>query len=143
MKSHPEIERLKQYLIDFKIDIRKTKSLDKNNHIFWVQYTINDDCWDILIDDEFNHFSEQNPLINFYLTLVALEEYIESDDYLAWCKLYNLDASNMIWLNYYKSLEKTCKQIERVLGKIDSEISSFDYTLQTGLGKALSEYTGI
>lgn len=142
MKTYPEIERLKQYLQDHDIKIEKQEGLDNKSDAFWVKFSINHNSWDIFIDDEYQHFNEQKPLLNFYLTLVALEDYKESDDYLVWCNLYYLDVANMKWLDYYKSLETTFRQIEKVLGKIDSEVSGYDYTLQTGLGKALVAQVG-
>ena len=89
MELYPEIERLKQYLIDFKINIEKIDNPDNKADAFWERFSISDYSWNIFIDDEYRHFNEKKQLLNLYLTLVALEEYKESDDYLLWCNFYN------------------------------------------------------
>ena len=137
MCQYPEIERLKQYLEDFDVNVEKIDKDDNTSDAFWVRFSINENAWDIFIDDEYQHFNKPKSLINLYLTLVALEVYKESNDYLVWCNVNFLKVSDMKWLNYYNSLEVIHNEVEKILGKIDSQVSSFDYTLQTGLGKTL------
>ena len=137
LSKYPEIEALKQYYKDFSIQVTKLEREGNRPDAFWVNFSINKNSWDIFIDDEYQHFNENKPVINLYLTLDALEAYKESDDFLVWCKEQFLEVSNTKWLEYYKSLEIIYKEIELVLGAIDSKVSCYDYSLQTGLGKAL------
>lgn len=137
MPIYPEIEKLKEYLITFSMAFEKHDMPENKEDAFWVQFIINDQSWNIFISDEYQHFNKANPLICLFLVLSALEIYYESQDYLDWCKEEALNATNLNWLEYYKSLEKTYKEIKNVLGEINPHIPYFDYSLQTGLGKAL------
>ncbi|WP_406683154.1 hypothetical protein N1F78_10715 [Seonamhaeicola sp. MEBiC1930] len=137
MSIYPEIEILKQYFKDFEIYFEKVDSIDNKPDAFWVTITISGNSWNIFIDDEYQHFNNEKPLINLYLTLVALEIYKASDDFLVWCREQVIDDTIIKWLDYYKSLNKTYREIESILGKIDSVVPYFDYSLQTGVGKAL------
>jgi len=81
VKTFPEIENLKAYFKNHKIEIKKIteKSIDD---FVSVRLSIDGHTWDLLVEDEYKDFSDSNSLMNFYLTLVSLEVYKESDDFL-------------------------------------------------------------
>ncbi len=79
------------------------------------------------------------PLVSFFLVLFSLEIYDDRLDYLDWSKQNLIDSSNVKWLDYYRSLDKTYAEIKSVLGEIDSCISSMDYQLRTGIIDTLIE----
>ena len=132
MKKYPEIERLRNYFEKFKIEITKCDNPIRDN-FFLVNLVIDAKSWEIYIDDEYHDFSESSPLMCLFLIFTSLKIYIESDDYLNWANQNNLNASEMRWLNYYKSLETIYKDIEHKVGEIDPCISAFDYSLRTGV----------
>lgn len=138
MKIYPEIEKLQQYFTDFQILVQKLSD-DNNLNSYWVRLTINNISWNIFIDDEYQDFKKDKQLVGLYLTLVSLEEYKISSDFLVWAKEFNVNASDSKWLDYYKSLENTLQEIEVIIGEINSQIPYFDYSMHTALGLALLE----
>ncbi|MFT5168863.1 MAG: hypothetical protein ACI8P3_004108 [Saprospiraceae bacterium] len=132
MKEYPEIEALKSYFEQFKIEITKGDNPIQDD-FFLIKLDIDDDSWEIYIDDEYHEFSKNSPLMCLFLVFSSLEMYIESEDYLVWNKQNNLNASDMDWLNYYKSLDTIYKEIENKVGKIDPCVSSYDYNFRTGV----------
>ena len=139
MNKYPEIERLKNLYTTHNISIKRLVPKYKEGFIL-AEMTIGAKSWNLYVDDEYEDCSKNNPLVAFYLILSSLEEYQDSLDYLDWCHQNLLDASDLIWLSYYKTLEKTYSEIKIELGEIDSCISSLDYQLRTGIIDALFEY---
>ena len=135
MNTYPEIEKLKQYFKDFNILIEKLPEDGAVGHI-WALLTINNKSWKIYIDDEYLDF-DKSKLVAFYLTLNALEHYRDGPDFLVWAKENYINASNAMWLSYYKSLDTIFKEIKGILGEINSQISYYDYSLRTNLGLVL------
>lgn len=135
MITYPEIEKLKSYLEGREISFKKLET--KDPYFFPIQFSINDKNWKIFIDDEHEDFDLNNPLACLYLTLLALDTYDYSDDYLNWCTQYNLNSSDLKWLDYFKSLDKTYNDIESIFGEINPCLSDYDYTLRTGVVDAL------
>lgn len=136
MKKYPEIERLRNYFEKFKIEITKCDNPIRDD-FFLVKLTIDANSWEIYTDDEYHDFSESSPLMCLFLIFTSLKIYIESDDYLVWTNQNNIDASDLNWLNYYKSLDAIYKNIENKVEKIDPCISAFDYSLRTGVVDSL------
>lgn len=118
-----------------KVSFKKLESDDK--FFFPVIFTLNNQSWTIYVYDEYEDFDVNKPLISFYLVLVALDEYWVSEDYLEWCQGYGLDATESKWLEHFRDLASTYREIEGILGKVDQCISDYDYTLRTGLGEAI------
>lgn len=135
MSDYPEIEKLRNYLKEKKISFKRLESKDK--FFFPVIFSINNQSWTIYLYDEYEDFDETKPLICFYLTLVALDEYWVSEDYLVWCNGYGLDPSETDYLEHFRDLASIYREIESILGKIDPCVSDYDYTLRTGLGEAI------
>lgn len=134
---YPEIQKLKNDFKNFKIKISKPIEFIRKD-LFFIDLSINDRSWRILVDDEYQDFLKGNNLMNWYLVLNSLELYIETEDILEWSKeLYIEEIEN--FLEYYKALAVTYKEIEKKLGKIDSYISSYDYEFRTGAIRALLE----
>lgn len=136
MKSYPEIECLKLYFKNYKLKLKKL-SISNDEKFILVAFSIDDRSWNVYIDDEYNDYSDDNALMNLFLILSSLEDYNESKDYLTWCKQYGIDASELHWLDYYKSLGVIYAEIKSSLGLINPCISSIDYQLRTGVIKSL------
>lgn len=135
--EYPEIEQLKSYFQGREISIRQVTKLEIKEDMLPVELCVNKQCWRLYVDDEYADFDEANPYICLYLILLSLEEYHDSTDFLAWCILFGLNSTDMEWLSYYKSLQHFYLEIELALGKVDSCLSSYDYTLRTGVVDAL------
>lgn len=139
VSKYQEIQKLQKLVEDYNINIQV---LDKNafsgalDHV-WVEFTINKESFILFIDDECNDFGAQNPLLDLCLVLRELETYHEGEDILEWTKHKYLEAGNSKVLEYYKSLSKTYTEIEGILGKIDSHISSFDFEFNAGAAQEL------
>ena len=136
MKSYSEIEKLKNYFKKHTIWLKKS-SRSVQHYFIIVELTIDDNSWEVLVDDEYNDFSEDHQLMSLFLTLSSLEAYNESNDYLNWCKENGIDPSDSNLIEYYQSLDSIYREIKTILGEIDSCISSMDYQLRTGVIDAL------
>lgn len=134
MVKYTEIEQLNSYFKNHEIKISKPTNWIRND-LFYVEVSINNNSSKILIEDEFNDFSSTNKLVNWFLVLYNLEHYIESNDILEWSKEIGVTPKN--FLEYYRDLDTISKQIEHQIGTIDAQISSYDYTLRTGVYKEL------
>ena len=134
--SYPEIEQLKSDFERFDIRISRPKEVLRND-LFFVDVSINNNTWTILIDDEYGDFSPNNPMANWFLVLFSLEGYAEAEDILEWGRDINFNAVEHL-LDHYKSLAITYREIEEILGTIDARISSFDYQMRTGVVKTLT-----
>ncbi len=139
MENYPEIKQLVYY---FKLHPLKMKRIqNKNNEGFvFVEVAIADKKWNVFVDDEYDNFNDENPLLNFYLLLASLEDYQESTDYLDWCKQNMLKTNDFKWLDYYQSLKLIYAEISSYLGTIDSCITPLDYQLSTGVIDVLKNY---
>ena len=136
MNQFPEIEHLKSYFKKHIIGIKKHVPTFRED-FYSVELSIDGYSWSIYIDDEYRDFSADNSLVCLFLVLNALETFQESKDYLSWCREYQINASDMSFLNYYEALGSSYQEIEIRLGKIDSGISSYDYQMRTGVVQAL------
>lgn len=129
--DYPELDKLIQLKNDFHLRV-ESLTPTANSTFFKVRFIIKEESWEIYIDDEYKYFDVSKQLLCIYLVLSALEDYQEATDYLQWCKHNGLNASETLWLVYYKELGKSHAAIESKLHKIDSCISSFDYQLRAG-----------
>jgi hypothetical protein len=137
--EYPELNRLILLRSDFQLRVESlTPSV--NSTFFKVRFSMDDEAWEIFIDNEYKYFDESKQLLCIYLVLSALEDYKEATDYLQWCKHNGLNASELQWLEYYKELGESYATIENRLHKIDSCISSLDYQLRSGAFAALLNY---
>ncbi len=98
---------------------------------------IKNQSWKIYIDDEYGDCSKDKPLVVLYLMLFSLDVYRDSLDYLDWCNQNKINGSDLKWLTYYKSLEKTYFELKQILGDLDPCIDSFDYQIRNGVIDAL------
>lgn len=53
----------------------------------------------------------------------------------------NKNTSDPFWLQYFNSLDTIYRDIEFVLGEINTQVSYHDYSLRTQLGPALIDYS--
>lgn len=132
--KYPAIEKLKKYFENNSIAISGEKQFVRSD-LFFVDVSINQQTFKILIEDEYGDFSNTNALINRLLVLISLKLFNETEDILEWSKELNISPST--FLEYYKSLSNTYQKIESLIGKIDPYISFYDYYNRTGIVRAL------
>ncbi|PHS60691.1 MAG: hypothetical protein COB12_12865 [Flavobacterium sp.] len=136
MKKYQEIEKLKSIYKKNSIQIKPLKRANFEGFVL-AEITIEKQSWKIYIDDEYGDCSKDKPLVAFYLMLFSLDVYDDSLDYLDWCNQNKINASDLKWLTYYKSLEKTYSELKHILGDLDPCIDSFDYQIRNGVIDAL------
>jgi len=129
MKNYPEIEKLKTTYQSHSISIKKLKRADLEGFVL-AEITINNQSWEIYVDDEYGDCAKNKPLIAFYLILFSLDVYKDSLDFLDWCNQNKLNGSETKWLTYYKTLNKTYTEIKAIIGDMDPCIDSFDYQMR-------------
>jgi len=94
----------------------------------------------LYVEDEYLDFNVEKPLICLFLILRTLEDYDDCEDFLAWCRLYNLDSSDPEWQHYYRGLSEIYSALETSWGSVDSYISSLDYQLRSGVFYSLLNF---
>lgn len=97
-------------------------------------------CHVMYIDDEYDDFSEDNQLLNFYLVLRSLELYEESIDFLHWCQLFSLPSNNEELRQAYMETESVKRDLLGVLDDLDPCIPLFDYELGAGETESLRTF---
>ena len=136
MKKYQEIEKLKSIYIEHSIQIKPLKRAN-NEGFLLAEITIEKQSWKIYIDDEYGDCNKDKPLVALYLMLFSLDVYHDSLDYLDWCNQNKINGSDLKWLTYYKSLEKTYSELKQIIGDMDPCIDSFDYQIRNGVIDAL------
>lgn len=136
MKVYPEIQALKQYFVDHSIEVRLLDLPNKGSSM-WVNFQVDNQSWDLLIEDEFEELESDNQALRLFLVLSSLEGYEEAADFLEWARDSEQDAADSEVLEYFRSLEKIVSEIKNALGSINPFISSYDYHMNAGAAKAL------
>lgn len=103
----------------------------------WIRFYLDGKSFTLMVDDEYNDFKLNKPVLNFCLVLRELEDYKEEDDILKWCNLKGLKTNESGMLDYYRDLGHLYNEVEFILGVIDPQISSLDFELNAGAAQAL------
>ena len=130
--SYPEVQALRSLFQKHTISITKLEGHNSED-LIWVSFQVNNSEWRILVDDEYHDFDEGKPLLCLFLVLFSLSIYDDCDDFLNWCNQWNLNTSDPKWLDYYRGLGQTYRDIEKTLGTVDPQITALDYQLRTGV----------
>ncbi len=136
MENYSEIDKLKSIYLSNNILIKSLKKANAESFVL-AEISIDSNSWQVYVDDEYGDCSKNKPLVALYLILFSLDVYNDSLDYLDWCNQNNLNASEIKWLEYYKSLEKTYSDLNAILGDMDPCIDSFDYQMRNDVIDAL------
>jgi len=128
--NHQEVVKLKAWKVTNSCEVKKIGKI--KNDLVHVDFLCNGIHYNLYIDDEYNDFNETNQLLCLYLVLRSLKDYQEEDDFLKWCNLYSLNASDSNWLDYYRSLDAITQTIESKTDKIEVFITDLEYQLRSG-----------
>lgn len=138
MSNYPEIEKLKAYFNQCKIEIEQDGPSIHTDYIPVILHLDKQD-FQLQVDDEYGDFNIDNQVLCLFLVLNTLLLYKESDDFLIWCRQYGFAPANTSHLHYYQSLAQCYAAIENSLGEVDACIAPLDYQLRTGVIQALVE----
>jgi hypothetical protein len=138
-KKYPSIIALKDIYTKFKISILVSTTdllCDRTNYPA-LELSIGKNKFSLFIDDEYEDLAINNPILTFCLLLRELEDYDYALDYLEWCKHHDFDVSNSQVREYYLSLGSIYRDIENILGEINSQVSDYDFELNAGAAQFL------
>ena len=141
MDEYKELYELQDLIkqFDISIEVLENKNLANDYDYVQVEISIKGKRFPIFVQDEFEDLKDENQPLCFCLVLLELEDYMEEDDYLTWCKSRNLSVENVQVRNYYMDLRNIYSAIEKIIGVIESPVSSFDFEMNTGVVKVLRE----
>ena len=140
-KDYPEIRALtetyKKHSIE--ISVSDDEFLFGNKNYPAVTFSLGEKLFRLFADDEYHDFSVNNPILSLCIILRELEDYEYADDYIVWCKQHAFDTANLQVRDYHMSLRGIFNDVEKILGKIDSQISDIDFELNAGAAQKLRE----
>ncbi len=128
--KHAEVLQLIEWGKQFGCQVKSDGTI--RDHLICVDFLFNGTNYNLYIDDEYKDFDEENQSLCLYLVLRSIIDYKEEDDFLKWCNLYALNASEHHWLSYYRSLGEIIGEIERKTGELRVFIADLDYQLRSG-----------
>lgn len=137
--KHIEVQELVDWCNKNGCEVRRNGAL--LDQLIPVDFLFNGVHYNLYIDDEYSDFNEENQQLCLYLVLRSLVDYKEEDDFLNWCALLGLNASDSEWLNYYKLLGSIVQDIEKKAGEIGAFIPDLDYQLRSGAFYELANFT--
>ena len=132
--DHPNITALNKLYLKHKasVDVSPSILLCDRPDYRRVSLTISNRLFTLFVDDEYEDFKYNYPLLNFCLVLRELEDYKDADDFLMWCAERHFDASDRKLKDYFIDLGNTFTEIESILGGINSFIPNMDFELSMG-----------
>lgn len=137
--TYPEIDRLKTLWLKHAVKTKTDRGqlLQGKSYYPKVQFTLGGQNFELFVDDEYDDLERNTPLLSFCLILRELEGYAYTPDYEVWCQERSLDPNAEDAYQAFKQLEKVYGKVKSILGKIDSQISDFDFELNAGAAQAL------
>jgi len=139
-KIYPEIEALNKIFIQHSVVIKNSQVdfLNDDRSYSKVEITVSGKDFQFYVEDEYDDFRYNYPLLNLCVVLRELEYYQESaTDYSLWCKEHGFDSKNSQISHHFKGLASICKEMGKIIGKIDSKVSDWDFQMSSGAGGVL------
>ncbi len=140
--NYPEIKFLKKIYKEHNITLHvlNNKFLSNNKDFSAIIFSLENKSFCLYIDDEYQDLKIGNPILSLCLALRELENYEDANDYLIWCNNLMLKPENSQVRLYYMSLSNIYIEVENILGRIDSQISNFDFELNSGAAQELRKH---
>ena len=138
---YPEIQVLKEIhqKHNVNISVSNDEFLAGNEDYPAVVFTLDEKSFKLFADDEYKDLPVDNPLLSLCVVLRELEDYEYASDYFVWCKHHAFDVANSQVREYHMNLGSIYKDVEKILGKINSQISDYDFELNAGAARELRE----
>lgn len=139
MTSYPEIEALNKIFIKHKVEISFSTAdlLAGTKDYCAVEFKLDRKVFNFYVEDEYADIRYNYPLLNLCLVLRELESYAEPDDYLQWSREHHLDPKNKDVLAHFKNLGTVYREVEEIIGEINSQVSDWDFEMGSGASWAL------
>lgn len=133
-QTSKNIAALQKILTDFdiKINVNNEIYLDEYKNVKAVELVMQNESFNLFIDDEYDDFVYKNPILNLCIVLRELEDYKFSNDYLIWCAERHIKPQNETARQFYMGLDKIYFEIKLILGEINSFIPSMDFEFDMG-----------
>ncbi len=137
--NYSEIQFLQKIYLRHKVSARvsDTDFLAGNKEYPAVVFSLNNSSFKLYVEDEYKDLQIGNPILTLCLILRELENYMYEGDYLEWCKSQTLEPESSQVRDYYMKLGNIYMEVEKILGKINSHISNFDFELNAGAAQEL------
>jgi len=137
--QYPEIKVLEDFIKKYKvkIEVSQKKILGPRKDFPAVQLEILGQSFSLFAEDEYADFKLGDPRLSLCVVLRSLEDYEFADDYLVWCKQNGLSSLDEVIRSYYMDLGRIYPAIEKLVGKIESQISDHDFTLSAAAAREL------
>ncbi|MDT7831066.1 hypothetical protein RQM59_01675 [Flavobacteriaceae bacterium S356] len=134
MSKYREIEALNEIYVKHKVEIRfsTTDFLVDSKEYRAVTFKLGGKTFNFYVEDELDDLRYNYPLLNLCLVLRELEGYAYAQDYLVWCQERYLDPKNENILANYRNLATIYREVEEIMGNIDSQISDWDFEMGSG-----------
>ena len=132
--TYPEIIALNHIYNQHNVEVQilTTECLADKKDYQAITFKVGDETFEMFVDDEYDDFQYNYPLLNLCIVLRELEFYNNTQDYLLWCSELYLNSSDNKVLAYYRELGRIYREIESIIGKIDSQISDWDFEMSSG-----------
>lgn len=134
MNKYPEIAALNKLYIKHKVEIRfsTTDFLAGSNEYRAVEFKLEGKTFNFYVEDEQGDIEYNYPLLNLCLVLRELEGYDDPPDFLVWSQERFLDPKNEAALAHYRNLGTVYREVEKIIGKINSHVSDWDFEMGSG-----------
>lgn len=134
MSEYPEIDALNNMYVKHKVEIRfsTTDFLVESKEYRAVTFKLGGKVFNFYVEDELDDIKYNYPLLNLCLVLRELEGYAYAEDYLIWCQERYLDPKNEAVLANYRNLATVYRDVEEIMGEINSQVSDWDFEMGSG-----------
>ena len=137
--DYPEIEQLNDVFVQYKFSWKTDRSnlLGGKSYYPKIDFSFRGKQFSLFIDDEYDDLKKNYPLLVLCLVLRELEGYEFTSEYETWCRERFLDAKDKTIESSFENLKYTYREVEKILGKIDSFVSDFDFEMNARAAQSL------
>ncbi len=133
-EKNSNIKKLNQLIIKHNVTTKVSRQIYLTDRKEYPQVilTLDGKSFKLFVDDEYDDFKYNYPVLSFCVVLRELEDYAYCSDYLEWCTVRHIDAADTKGRDYYMGLDKIFNEIETTLGEINSFIPDMDFEFNMG-----------
>ena len=137
--GYPEINKLNEIYVKHKFTSKIDRSVLLGGKSYYpkINFSFSGQHFYLFIDDEYEDLRNNYPLLNLCLILRELEGYEFTPEYEVWCQERYLEPNDSQVKNNFEHLKSTYLQVEKILGKIESFVSDFDFEMNARAAQKL------